>query len=257
MITYLIHFDQPYKHARHYTGKTKDLPARLKKHREGSGARLLAVLNEQGIGWEVARTWEGDCEKALKARHDAARYCPVCGGRRRKPITRERDTIMNNDDERDHAEEAYNRELLHTGDGEIGDDGTHRAELIAAGWDRDPGDLPDSDIEPGSPLGQMLAPLHTGDGESGEGPGAEALPPMTNERIYADLKAYADAGMIDYVLPTEPLGEQWIVGWRGQILKFTTTEGIIGFLVGIQAATIYIARGRGIDTDAFLAGRTE
>jgi hypothetical protein len=117
-------------------------------------------------------------------------------------------TIMNNNDERDHAEEAYNQELLHTGDGE---------------------------------------------GPAGE----EALPPMTNERIYGDLKAYADAGMIDYVLPTEPLGEQWIVGWQNQILWFVTTEGIIGFLVGIQVATVHIARLRGIDVSSVVqAART-
>jgi predicted GIY-YIG superfamily endonuclease len=87
VITYLIHFARPYKHARHYTGKTKNLPARLKQHRNGTGARLLAVLNDAGIGWEIAATWEGDCEKTLKARHDAARYCPdpECRDRRRKP----------------------------------------------------------------------------------------------------------------------------------------------------------------------------
>jgi hypothetical protein len=131
-------------------------------------------------------------------------------------ITRERDTIMNNDDERDHDEEATNQEILDTGDGESGGPGA--------------------------------------------GAGDGALPPMTNELIYSDLQKYADAGMISYVLPTKPLGEQWIVGWQGKILKFTTTEGIIGFLVGIQAATIHIARLRGVDTSAFLAAsraRTE
>lgn len=71
------------------------------------------------------------------------------------------------------------------------------------------------------------------------------LPPeVTDERILADLEAYQDAGMIDYVLPTIPLGEQWIVGWNGQILKFTTKEGIVGFLTGIQVAAMFIARMR-------------
>jgi hypothetical protein len=62
-------------------------------------------------------------------------------------------------------------------------------------------------------------------------------PEITDERIYDDLKAYQDGGLIEYVLPTEPLGEQWIIGWNGQILKFTTKEGIAGFLIGIQVAT--------------------
>ena len=71
------------------------------------------------------------------------------------------------------------------------------------------------------------------------------LPPeVTDERIYADLKAYSDAGMIQYVLPTDPLGEQWIVGWNGQILKFTTKEAIVGFLTGIQVAAMFVARMR-------------
>ena len=64
-------------------------------------------------------------------------------------------------------------------------------------------------------------------------------PEVTDERIYLDLKAYNDAGMIDYVLPTEPLGEQWIVGWNGQILKFTTKESIVGFLTGIQVCAMF------------------
>jgi hypothetical protein len=64
---------------------------------------------------------------------------------------------------------------------------------------------------------------------------------VTDERIYADLKAYADAGMLEYVLPTDPIGEQWIVGWKGRILKFVTKEGIVGFLTGIQAAVLFAA----------------
>lgn len=64
---------------------------------------------------------------------------------------------------------------------------------------------------------------------------------VTDERIYADLKAYADAGMLEYVLPTDPIGEQWIVGWNGKILKFVTQEGIVGFLTGIQVAALFAA----------------
>ncbi len=78
---------------------------------------------------------------------------------------------------------------------------------------------------------------------------------VTDERIYEDLKGYQDAGMIDYVLPTEPLGERWIVGWNGQILKFTTKESIVGFLVGIQVCASFVARKRQPSTlERFLAG---
>jgi hypothetical protein len=70
-------------------------------------------------------------------------------------------------------------------------------------------------------------------------------PEVTDERIYDDLKAYQAGGLLEYVLPTEPLGEQWIVGWKGQILKFVTKEGIVGFLAGIQVAALFVADGRG------------
>ena len=86
MLCYLIHFDQPYKHARHYLGSTRDLERRLERHRDGSGARLLQVLNQQGIGYTVARTWEGGRAKEieLKAQKNAPRLCPICQGE--KPI---------------------------------------------------------------------------------------------------------------------------------------------------------------------------
>ena len=67
---------------------------------------------------------------------------------------------------------------------------------------------------------------------------------VSDERIYEDLKGYQDFGMIEYVLPTEPLGEQWIVGWNGQILKFTSKEGVVGFLMGIQVCAKFVAKRR-------------
>lgn len=66
---YLLHFDRPYKHARHYLGWAKDLDARLEHHRAGTGARLLAVLKEHGIGFVLA---------------GASRCCPVCGVKPRR-----------------------------------------------------------------------------------------------------------------------------------------------------------------------------
>ena len=68
-------------------------------------------------------------------------------------------------------------------------------------------------------------------------------PEVSDENIYATLKGYQEFGMIDY-LPTEPLGEQWIVGWNGQILKFTTKEGIVGFLTGIQVCASFVGKQR-------------
>jgi predicted GIY-YIG superfamily endonuclease len=79
-IIYLIHFDTAYKHARHYTGWTTDLAARLQAHREGRGSRLMEVITKAGITWRLVRTWLGsrDRERAIKNRHEAPRLCPEC-----------------------------------------------------------------------------------------------------------------------------------------------------------------------------------
>jgi predicted GIY-YIG superfamily endonuclease len=47
---YLLHFDRPLKHAKHYLGYANDLQARLEQHRSGNGARLIQVVQEAGIG---------------------------------------------------------------------------------------------------------------------------------------------------------------------------------------------------------------
>lgn len=78
---YLLHFDRPYKHAKHYIGWTGDLDARLAEHRAGTGARLMAVLKEAGIGFQLAHTWSGSRvrERQLKVQGGASRCCPLCG----------------------------------------------------------------------------------------------------------------------------------------------------------------------------------
>ena len=85
---YLIHFDEPYKHARHYLGSSSCLDARLRLHRNGNGARLMEVISEASISWELARLWEcttwsesRDLERHLKKRHNSPQLCPICQGR--------------------------------------------------------------------------------------------------------------------------------------------------------------------------------
>lgn len=77
---YLIHFDKPYHHARHYVGSTVDVPKRLARHRRSDGANLLRVLNKAGIGYRVVRVWldGGEREQILKRVGHNARYCPIC-----------------------------------------------------------------------------------------------------------------------------------------------------------------------------------
>ena len=85
---YLIHFDRPLHHARHYLGYCADgtLEVRLIRHRAGRGARLLAVLRELNIGWRVVRVFDGDrhFERRLKATA-STRLCPVCRTRPAQP----------------------------------------------------------------------------------------------------------------------------------------------------------------------------
>lgn len=84
MPVYLIHFNEPYKHAQHYTGwahSMDGLNTRLTEHACGNGARLMKVIAEQGITWKLARVWEeGDreLERRLKKWHGAKKYCPIC-----------------------------------------------------------------------------------------------------------------------------------------------------------------------------------
>lgn len=79
-MVYLLHFEQPYHHARHYLGSTNDLEARLAEHRSGRGARLMEVISDHNIGFVVARTWQGgrDDERKLKRRHKSPALCPIC-----------------------------------------------------------------------------------------------------------------------------------------------------------------------------------
>ena len=80
---YLLHFRQPLKHARHYVGFSTDkrtFRERMNHHASGtSGVRILEVIKQCGIEFEIAATWEGDrtLERKLH-RHGKTRICPIC-----------------------------------------------------------------------------------------------------------------------------------------------------------------------------------
>ena len=81
---YLLHFDRPFKHAKHYLGWTANLADRIARHRgekerDGRGSRLVEVAREAGIGFLIMRTWEGDryLERRMKGR-GLGELCPKC-----------------------------------------------------------------------------------------------------------------------------------------------------------------------------------
>jgi predicted GIY-YIG superfamily endonuclease len=78
---YLIHFERPYKHAKHYLGVSDNLAARIACHEHGNGARLMSVIARNDIRWSVVRLWPGDrqLERKLKNFH-SPQLCPVCRG---------------------------------------------------------------------------------------------------------------------------------------------------------------------------------
>ena len=72
-VIYMLHFDQPYRHARHYVGWTDDLLDRLDTHARGHGARLVAVIWHAGIGFTLVRICEGTRRPNAPSRTRAAR----------------------------------------------------------------------------------------------------------------------------------------------------------------------------------------
>ena len=69
---------------------------------------------------------------------------------------------------------------------------------------------------------------------------AEAEPSeITDEQIYETLKQYEAAGVISFILPTEPLGEEWVLGvpdGLGGLMKLKGKDQAVGWLAG--AATV-------------------
>lgn len=83
---YVIHFNTPYKHAKHYTGIALDVEKRITEHRKGTGARLTQVLKENNIdfSYTIIKEFNTFSEAHLEERRlkrivkNACRYCPIC-----------------------------------------------------------------------------------------------------------------------------------------------------------------------------------
>jgi len=81
-IVYLIHFNEPLHHARHYMGWTTNLIERLHAHETGNGSRIMEVISDKEITWQLVRTWPGGrvLERQFKRQKHNPRFCPICNG---------------------------------------------------------------------------------------------------------------------------------------------------------------------------------
>ncbi len=80
---YLVHFARPHHGAQHYMGFSTNVPERVKAHRAGQGAPLLAAVTRRGIPWRVVRIWRGKdgfFEQRLKRSFALRDLCPACSG---------------------------------------------------------------------------------------------------------------------------------------------------------------------------------
>ena len=88
---YLLHFDKPISHARHYMGYSDEDPervdGRIDAHRAGKGANLTKVFKENNIDFVLDRVWidvDRNFERRKKNSGGGARYCTIC--RRNKKL---------------------------------------------------------------------------------------------------------------------------------------------------------------------------
>jgi GNAT superfamily N-acetyltransferase/predicted GIY-YIG superfamily endonuclease len=81
---YVLHFDRPLAHARHYVGCTCDLRQRLITHAQGHGARIVEAAQAAGITWRLGALGVTHVagmrrlERQLKDWHGCGAQCELC-----------------------------------------------------------------------------------------------------------------------------------------------------------------------------------
>lgn len=82
---YLLHFDRPYRHARHYLGFTARgaLCSRIAEHAAGGShaSPLVSAALRAGCIVSIARVWPSGTrrdERRLKVQGGLGRICPTC-----------------------------------------------------------------------------------------------------------------------------------------------------------------------------------
>lgn len=76
-----MHFEPPYKHAKHYMGFTQDVDVRYDRHVAGRGSPLVSAALAAGCVVTIERVWsdvDRNFERQLKRRKAAPRMCPKC-----------------------------------------------------------------------------------------------------------------------------------------------------------------------------------
>jgi predicted GIY-YIG superfamily endonuclease/GNAT superfamily N-acetyltransferase len=83
-LIYVLHFDTPLAHARHYIGCTENLRARLTAHANGAGSRICRELIKREIGWKLGGLYQCThkqmrrLERSLKDQKHSSRFCEIC-----------------------------------------------------------------------------------------------------------------------------------------------------------------------------------
>lgn len=81
---------------------------------------------------------------------------------------------------------------------------------------------------------------------------------ISDEQIYEALKQYEAAGVITFILPTEPLGEEWVLGvpdGLGGLMKLKGKDQAVGWLAGAAAVAHWANAQRQPSTlERFLSG---
>lgn len=104
---YLLHFDPPFKHARHYLGFANFVKKRVAHHRNGTGANLTKHASKAGCKLIVARTWKNatrETERLLKHAGHHSRLCPMCN-----PDSHSRGKIRNGNERIKQSRDAHGR----------------------------------------------------------------------------------------------------------------------------------------------------
>lgn len=67
----------------------------------------------------------------------------------------------------------------------------------------------------------------------------------SDEAVQAELDTLVDLGVLEYVIPTVPVGERWVLGLRGEIQNLDGTQ-VRCFLLGAHAVTWRMCEQQGI-----------